>query len=53
MVLTNSLKAIASLGPKMSDADKSEFRDLLKPLVSDHAEVRIRVDAQNALLSLK
>ena len=53
MVLTNSLKAIASLGPKMSDADKAEFRDLLKPLVSDHAEVRIRVDAQNALLSLK
>lgn len=53
MVLTNSLKAISMLGPKMSDADKAEFRELLNPLVSEHAEVRIRLDAQNALLSLK
>lgn len=53
MILTNSLKAISQLGPKMSEADRAEFRDVLRPLISDHGEVRIRVDAQNALHSLK
>ena len=53
LVLTNSLKAVVSLAPKMTDADKTEFRELLQPLVDKHAEVRVRIDAQNALLSLK
>ena len=53
MILTNSLKAISQLGPKMSEADRAEFRDVLRPLISDHGEVRIRVDAQNALQSIK
>ncbi|MBS0201534.1 MAG: HEAT repeat domain-containing protein [Planctomycetes bacterium] len=53
MILTNSLKALSNLGPQMSDLDKAEFREILKPLVNDHAEVRIRVDAQNALQMLK
>lgn len=53
MILTNSLKAIASLGSKMSEADKADLRTVLRPLVTDHAEVRIRVDAQNALQALR
>jgi hypothetical protein len=53
MILTNSLKAISQLGPKMSEADRAEFREVLQPLISDHAQVRIRVDAQNALHALK
>lgn len=52
-ILKNSLKAISSLGPKMSDGDRAEFREILRPLVNDHAEIRIRVDAQNALQGLK
>lgn len=53
MILTNSLKAVGNLGPKMSEGDKAEFRELLQPLIAGHSEVRIRLDAQNALLSLK
>jgi hypothetical protein len=53
MIMTNSLKAISTLGPKMADSDKEEFREILKPIASHHAEVRIRVDAQNAIQSLK
>ena len=53
MILTNSLKAISQLGPKMTEADRAEFREILRPLISDHGEIRIRVDAQNALQSLK
>ena len=52
-VLTNSLTAISKLAPKMNDLDKQEFRDLLQRLVDDHSYVRIRIDAQNALNSLK
>lgn len=51
--LTNVFKAITQLAPHMSEADRAEFRDVLKPLTTDSAEVRIRVDAQNALQSLK
>ncbi len=53
MILANSLRAIAKLGPKMSEPDRAEFREILKPLINNHADVRVRVDAQNALLSLK
>lgn len=52
-ILTNTLKAIVKLAPAMSDADRAEFRDVLTPLTTNHAEIRIRVDAQNALQSLK
>jgi len=52
-VLRNSLKALVILGPKMSESDRAEFREVLKPLISDHGEIRIRVDAQNALQALK
>jgi HEAT repeat protein len=52
-ILTNTLKAIANLAPHMSEPDRAEFREVLKPLTTDHAEIRIRVDAQNALQSLK
>jgi len=53
LVLTNSLKAINQLAPKLSETDRGEFQEILKRLVDNHAEVRIRVDAQNALQSLK
>ncbi|MDB5342189.1 MAG: hypothetical protein JWP89_566 [Schlesneria sp.] len=53
MILANSLRAIAKLGPKMSAPDRAEFREILKPLINNHADVRVRVDAQNAMLSLK
>lgn len=53
MILTNSLRAITKLAPKMSEADRAEFREVLKPLINNHADVRVRLDAQNALLSLK
>ncbi|HEY4261284.1 MAG TPA: HEAT repeat domain-containing protein [Schlesneria sp.] len=53
MILANSLRAISKLGPKMSEPDRAEFREILKPLINNHADVRVRVDAQNALLSLK
>lgn len=53
VIMTNTMKALTMLAPKMSEADKSEFRDILKNLSSNHAEIRIRVDAQNALQSLK
>lgn len=53
LVLKNSLKAIADLGPKMEPGDKAEFRELTESLIRTHAESRIRIDAQNALSSLK
>jgi len=53
MILQNSLKAVGDLSPEMTDADKAEFRELLQSLIHNHAEVRIRVDAQNALNLLK
>lgn len=53
LILTNVLKAIAMLAPKMNEADRAEFRDVLKPLTSDHADFRIRIDAQNAFQALK
>ncbi len=52
-ILTNTLKAIAKLSSKMSEADREEFREILQSLVNNHREVRIRIDAQNALQSLK
>ena len=53
LILKNSLKAIADLGPKMEPGDKAEFRELTESLIRTHAESRIRIDAQNALNSLK
>jgi len=53
LILKNSLKAIADLGPKMEPDDKAEFRELTETLIRTHAESRIRIDAQNALNSLK
>jgi len=53
LILTNTLKAIALLAPKMNDAERAEFRDVLNPLTSDHGDFRIRIDAQNAFQSLK
>jgi HEAT repeat protein len=53
MIVTNSLRAITALGPKMSEADRAEFREILKPLINNHADIRVRLDAQNAALSLK
>jgi len=53
LILKNSLKAIADLGPKMEPGDKAEFRELTESLIRSHAESRIRVDAQNALNALK
>lgn len=53
LILTNSLKAVSQLGDKMTDVDRAEFREILERLAADHREVRVRVDAQNALQSLK
>lgn len=53
LILKNSLKAIADLGPKMEPGDKAEFRALTESLIRTHSESRIRIDAQNALNSLK
>jgi HEAT repeat protein len=53
MIVANSLRAITKLAPKMSEAERAEFREILKPMVNDHADLRVRLDAQNALLSLK
>ena len=53
LILKNSLKAIADLGPKMESGDKAEFRELTESLIRTHAESRIRIDAQNAWNSLK
>lgn len=53
LILKNSLKAIADLGPKMEPGDKAEFRELTETLIRNHPESRIRIDAQNALNSLK
>jgi HEAT repeat protein len=53
MILTNSLKAVAKLAPHMTNADRADFREILQPLIKNHAEVRIRVDAQNAMQALK
>ncbi len=53
MILKNSLKAVADLGPKMDAADKAEFRDVVSILIRESREPRIRIDAQNALNSLK
>ena len=53
LILKNTLKAIADLGPMMTFEDKVEFRELVETLIRTHAEPRIRIDAQNALNSLK
>ena len=53
MIVANSLRAITHLAPKMSESERAEFREILKPMVNDHADLRVRLDAQNALLSLK
>ncbi len=53
LILKNTLKAIADLGPKMEPGDKAEFRELTESLIRTHAESRIRIDAQNALNALK
>ncbi len=52
-ILKNSLKAIKDLAPMMTLEDKIEFRELVETLIRTHAEARIRMDAQNALNSLK
>ncbi len=52
-VLKNTLKAIAGLGPSLEIRDKTEFRELVTVLMQTHPEPRIRIDAQNALHSLK
>ncbi len=52
-ILRNSLKAVTDLAPLMTFEDRAEFRELVQPLIRTHAEPRIRLDAQNALNSLK
>ena len=53
LILKNTLKAIADLGPMMTFEDKAEFRELTEALIRTHTDSRIRIDAQNALNALK
>lgn len=49
----NALKAIHDLEPQLSDTEKAEFARLIEPIAANNAEVRLRTDANKALLVLK
>ena len=52
-ILKNVLKAVNELSPKFDAAQKQELIPLVESLASHHPEIRIRVDAEAALKSLK
>jgi hypothetical protein len=52
LVQKNVLKAVAELGSRFSDRERSELQPLIAPLAERHPEPRIRVEAQGALTAL-
>lgn len=53
LVLKNVLKAVSELGGKFDDSQRSTLIPLVQELSTRHPEIRIRVDAEVALTSLK
>lgn len=53
IILTNVLKALANLGPKLESSDKAEFRQLVETLLKSNTNPRVHIDARNAFHSLK
>lgn len=49
----NSLKAIHDLSPTLTPDERAEFVTLITPIAADHSEVRLRTDANDALMVLK
>ena len=52
-VVKNVLKAVNELAGKFDEAQRNELIPLVTELASGHPEIRIRVDAESALKSLK
>lgn len=52
-VAKNVLKAVNELAPKFDPSQRDELMPLVEELASKHPEIRIRVDAEAALNSLK
>jgi HEAT repeats len=53
IIVTNVLRALTDLGPKLSETDKAEFRELVEKLLKTNTNPRVHIDARNAFLSLK
>lgn len=53
LILRNVLKAIVSLAGKFDQLQRQELLPLLEGLSSNHAEIRIRIDAAAAIEALK
>ena len=53
VVLKNILKAVGDLSPRMSAAQRQDLRQLIAAIAAEHPHVRIRLDAEQALLKLK
>lgn len=53
LVVKNVLKAVKELAGKLDDSQRKELTPLLETLSSKHHEIRIRVDATDALQTLK
>ncbi|WP_010584268.1 HEAT repeat domain-containing protein [Schlesneria paludicola] len=53
LVVKNVLKAVKELAGKLDDSQRQELTPLLESLSSKHPEIRIRVDATDALQTMK
>jgi len=53
LILKNVLKAVSDLAPKFDDLQRQELLPLVEELSNKHDEIRVRVDASGALISLK
>lgn len=52
LIQKNVLMAVAELAPVLDVKEQSQMRRLIQPLADNHAEPRIRIDAQRALAAL-
>jgi HEAT repeat protein len=53
VILTNVLKAVADLAPKFEKSQRDELTPLIEKIAKNHPESRIRLDATNALNSIR
>jgi len=52
LIQKNVLKAVAELGQRFDEDDRSRLTQLIAPFANDHREPRIRIEAQGALTAL-
>ncbi len=49
----NSILAVENLAPQLTAEQRTQLLELLQPIADGHAEARIRIDAGNAMQTLK